>query len=163
MQWPFYVYIHRRPDTGDPFYVGKGTSEVPGMYHRAHSAQRRSKGWLRVAAKGCLVDVFACCRTEADALRLEAETIRALSREHPLVNCFRNTRTGTIFDLEALRKEYVVVCEQERLQVPEPPKTDRPFRRGRPCKVWPSEVETLARRKRNLSRLITLLSRQLRD
>lgn len=42
---PFYVYVHRRADTGLPFYVGKGKGD------RARSRQGRNAWWLAIVAK----------------------------------------------------------------------------------------------------------------
>ncbi len=45
MQAPFYVYVHRRNDTGAPFYVGKGKGA------RLRVTQHRNPFWKRVAEK----------------------------------------------------------------------------------------------------------------
>lgn len=41
----FYTYVHIRPDTGDIFYVGKGSGD------RAHSHKNRNKIWRNVVNK----------------------------------------------------------------------------------------------------------------
>lgn len=41
----FYTYLHRRNDTGQVFYVGKGKGQ------RAHDKYKRSAHWKRIVAK----------------------------------------------------------------------------------------------------------------
>lgn len=79
-----YTYLHRRLDTNQVFYVGKGRR------NRAHecSGARRSAHWNAVAKKhGCLVEIVAHWATDAEAYAHEAMLIQALSgMGHPLVN-----------------------------------------------------------------------------
>lgn len=51
MKQDFYVYEHRRKDTGAVFYVGKGCGQ------RAKNFSRRNQYWKRVAAKAGGVEV----------------------------------------------------------------------------------------------------------
>lgn len=67
----FYVYLHRRKDTDEVFYVGKGSGS------RAYSTAKRSQKWNIIvqAAGGCYVEYFKTGLTENDALSLESELI----------------------------------------------------------------------------------------
>jgi hypothetical protein len=66
----FYVYVHRRNDTGEIFYVGKGCGK------RAWKKSTRSEWWKRIEAKhGRTVEIIYKGLTEDEAFRLERETI----------------------------------------------------------------------------------------
>lgn len=66
----FYVYLHRRADSKEVFYVGKGSGR------RAWNTQYRSEYWHRVAGKyGVEIEMAAEGLTEADAFALEIELI----------------------------------------------------------------------------------------
>lgn len=75
----FFVYQHRRPDTGEVFYIGKGTRTPLKKYVRANTTCRRNIHWCRVVEKAggftseVLVDFFV----ESDALAFEQELIAA--------------------------------------------------------------------------------------
>lgn len=47
MQNDFYVYVHSRLSSGEPFYVGKGRRE------RMHTRHGRSAHWTRIVQKDC--------------------------------------------------------------------------------------------------------------
>lgn len=62
----FYVYIHRRLDTMQPFYVGKGSGK------RANVKKNRNIWWQRVAEKsGFEPEIISRWKSEADALEHE--------------------------------------------------------------------------------------------
>lgn len=92
--WRHFVYIHRRADTGEPFYVGKGsrrTRDRSESYERAYTHCRRARRWCdAVAAHGLVVEVVACCAEDAEAQRLEMQLIEAIGRRDigagPLIN-----------------------------------------------------------------------------
>lgn len=66
----FYVYVHRRKDTGEVFYVGKGCDE------RAWEVETRSRAWMKVACEhGRTVEVIAKGMAEGFAYMLEKELI----------------------------------------------------------------------------------------
>lgn len=74
----YYTYVHRRLDTGDVFYVGKGG----GNPNRAWDRWNRSDHWKRVVAKhGYSVEVVADGLTEENATRQEKRLIKLYSRE----------------------------------------------------------------------------------
>jgi len=66
----FYVYQHRKADTGEIFYVGKG------MGRRAYDSFHRSKYWKNIVAKhGLIVEFIKENITEPESLKLEILTI----------------------------------------------------------------------------------------
>lgn len=69
----FYVYIHLKEDTNEPFYVGKGSGK------RALSRNSRSDFWRSIVAKhGYLVKIVMDDLLEEQAMSLERETIKNL-------------------------------------------------------------------------------------
>lgn len=72
----FYVYLHRRRDSGAAFYVGKGRGD------RAHRATSRNPHWRAIVAKhgGPAVELVAHGVTEEFALLAEIELIDVLRR-----------------------------------------------------------------------------------
>lgn len=105
--WRYYVYIHRRADTGEPFYVGKGSTKVPGMYGRAYDCERTSR-WTRIAtdAGGVVVEIFAHCNSDDAALALEYCIMQEFSKLHPLEN---------VLGLQADRRRHARFLGQVRL------------------------------------------------
>ncbi len=86
----FYVYVLFRPDTGQPFYVGKGCgrririSPFDGSNPYKHNIAQKAKREGRSIPKVKI----AANLTEAEAFKLEAAFIGAISRhpDGPLVN-----------------------------------------------------------------------------
>lgn len=79
----FYVYLHSRLHTGEPFYVGKGKGS------RAKSASGRNRYWSRIVKKdgGFHVSILAGNLDEEFAMLLEIEAIDLLRRKNAaLVN-----------------------------------------------------------------------------
>lgn len=76
MSGPFYVYEHLRPDTGAPFYVGKGKDR------RAVTKQGRNRYWKNVVSKagGFAVSRVADGLPEDLAHLIEMERIDQLRR-----------------------------------------------------------------------------------
>lgn len=68
----FYVYIHRKADDNEVFYVGKGSG------NRANFPHGRNKYWKNTVAKhgGFTVEYVEKGLSETDALDLEMETIK---------------------------------------------------------------------------------------
>ena len=87
--WRHYVYLHRRADTNDVFYVGKGSERTRRKtltYERAHCLSGRSKWWRRVVAKhGFVADVIASFEHDRDAQDFERQKIAMFDRRN-LVN-----------------------------------------------------------------------------
>lgn len=70
MENRFYVYVHRRLDTGDIFYVGKGSRR------RAWSSDRRNTWWKNVVNKsGFDVEIWTEGLEESRAFELEKKLI----------------------------------------------------------------------------------------
>ena len=66
----FYTYVHRKADTGEVFYVGKGSGNRATFFHQ------RSKYWGRVAKKhGVIVEFVAFFYEEQHALESEVSLI----------------------------------------------------------------------------------------
>ncbi len=67
----FYVYQHRRIDTGEVFYIGKGSGK------RAWKKSSRTEWWKRIVAKagGRTVEIVFRCSDEQEAFNKEAELI----------------------------------------------------------------------------------------
>lgn len=71
----YYVYFHRRRDTNEVFYVGKGRGD------RAESIVGRTHRWFTVACDaGRTIEYVKSGLTEADSLRLECDAIAALRK-----------------------------------------------------------------------------------
>ena len=78
----FFTYTHRRNDTGQVFYVGKGRED------RAAWVYGRTQHWKRVAEKhGYTIDIIGEWPVEADAFSHEIKMIQHYrDLGHPLVN-----------------------------------------------------------------------------
>jgi hypothetical protein len=72
----FYVYLHRRADTGMPFYVGKGKGD------RASRHTSRNPHWLNIVAKvgDPVIEFVAAGIDEELALLVEVEQISKFRR-----------------------------------------------------------------------------------
>jgi len=94
MRWRHYVYKHIRTDTGEVFYVGKGSfrKDRKASYERAYDNNHsRNFHWKHIVDKcGFKVEIFASCKTDKEAQRLEKELIAEIGRKDirkgPLVN-----------------------------------------------------------------------------
>lgn len=72
-----YVYLHRRKDTDEVFYVGKGFGK------RAWKKTTRSEWWKRIEAKyGRTVEIYREDLSEFEAFVLEAELILKFGRDN---------------------------------------------------------------------------------
>lgn len=77
----FYIYQHRRNDSGEVFYVGKGTYTKKHKYERAHTSDSRNPHWKRIANKhGYTVEIISHFDIEQDAFTLEKEMIARYGR-----------------------------------------------------------------------------------
>ncbi|MCR4340838.1 MAG: hypothetical protein NUW01_13240, partial [Gemmatimonadaceae bacterium] len=64
----YFVYLHRRDDTGEVFYVGKGTRTQKHQYDRSLDRSSRNPHWKRIVAKhGHTAEVVADFFIENDA------------------------------------------------------------------------------------------------
>lgn len=83
-----YVYLHKKADTGDVFYVGIGSKP---RFYRAYEKTKRSKHWINLVNKhGLIVEVLYTGLTWAEAQEKERETILLIGRidlgTGPLIN-----------------------------------------------------------------------------
>ncbi len=77
----FFVYVHRKADTGEVFYVGKGSRSQKQPDARAFATSKRSKFWNAVVAKhGLVVEVVSWFSDEADAFEMERGLISYYGR-----------------------------------------------------------------------------------
>ena len=78
--WKHFVYRHKKADTGQVFYIGKGTARKQ-FFERAFTSDRRNKWWQRVVAKhGFTVEIIASCLTDAEAQKVERAFIAEYGR-----------------------------------------------------------------------------------
>lgn len=75
------VYVHRRPDTGDIFYVGLGSKS------RARNFAARNRKWKRIVDKAGkpIVEIVADLVTTEEAARIERSLIKEIGL-HNLAN-----------------------------------------------------------------------------
>lgn len=80
----YFVYRHRRPDTGAVFYIGKGCRTALKKYIRANTTSRRNIHWCRVVEKagGFIAEVLIDFYAEADALAYEQALIAEYGRSN---------------------------------------------------------------------------------
>ena len=77
----YYVYVHYRLDTGNPFYVGKGTK------YRASCCQDRNKYWHNIVNKyGYRIQILQDNLNKIQALNAEKLTISLFKKFYNLVN-----------------------------------------------------------------------------
>lgn len=80
----YFVYQHRRVDTGEIFYIGKGTRTRLKKYIRAATTSKRNTHWKRIVAKagGFVHEVLIDFFEEADALEFEQTLIAEHGRSN---------------------------------------------------------------------------------
>ena len=77
----YFIYVHTRNDTGQVFYVGKGTRTHAKQYQRAYVTKKRSRFWQAIAAKaGYSVVLYAEFYAEAAAFDMERALIAEFKR-----------------------------------------------------------------------------------
>lgn len=77
----YFIYIQRRSDTGEVFYVGKGTRTKKRQYGRAYVTEKRSAFWMAIVAKAdYTVELVADYFSEADAFDAERALIAEYKR-----------------------------------------------------------------------------------
>lgn len=112
-KFPFYVYVHRRDDTGEIFYVGKGSRlKEDRPFKRAFDESNgRSNFWKGVVSKagGRVVEIVGVLPTEEGAFVLEKALIRHYRRRSDggtLVNLTEGGDgvSGVISSPETIRK-----------------------------------------------------------
>lgn len=81
----FFIYLHRRPDNGNVFYIGRGKqyNDRSKKFSRAYKSDRRNNIWNGIVAKNngeFIVEILLECETIEDAVRLEIEAIAAFGK-----------------------------------------------------------------------------------
>ena len=77
----FLIYIHKRQDTGEVFYVGKGTRTKKKQYERATARDNRNAHWRRIVAlTDWSSEVIADFFDERDAFKMECALIASYGR-----------------------------------------------------------------------------------
>jgi len=85
----FYTYVHRRADTGEVFYVGKGKRD------RAYVKRHRNNLWHRIVDKcGLVVEIVRYFDVEADAFQHERELIAHYRQSSALLANFTDGGDG---------------------------------------------------------------------
>lgn len=78
----YFIYLHRRMDTMDVFYIGKGTRTHKAQYVRAYVVKKRSSFWNAIVSKaGYSVELVADFFNEDDAFAKEKELIEEHGRK----------------------------------------------------------------------------------
>lgn len=78
MENNYYIYLHKRKDTGEIFYVGKGTKGKKSKhYHRARSKSGRNFIWHRITSKSSYdIIIYQDFDDEGLCVKREAELIK---------------------------------------------------------------------------------------
>ena len=99
MRKDFYVYIHFRPSTGEPFYVGKGSGV------RFKTGQGWNIHWNNITDTegGFYWEFVAKELTQSEAYALEKEVIKELDNKYELANIKEPVRVAKIS--EATKKQ----------------------------------------------------------
>lgn len=90
-----YVYMHRRPDSGEPFYVGLGSSP---NYARAKATASRNPHWKAIYKKcGRTIEILSDGLTADEAAAIEnLAIIRMKKKGVPLVNMAHGGAKGRL-------------------------------------------------------------------
>jgi len=116
--WRYYVYIHKKADTGEVFYVGKGTVRKRRKsvdYERANCASKRNGYWANTVNKhGLVVEIVASFISDKDSQRFEIKLIAEYGRDK-LVNMTNggDGSAGLVYSNE-LRKKRSVAAQRPR-------------------------------------------------
>jgi hypothetical protein len=96
------VYLHRRKDNNEIFYVGQGTIKRP------YSATRKLKAWNTVVkdAGGFIVEIVKDCLSKEDALELEIEIIQEYKGS--LVNLITSSSITKELDYETFNQKFFI-------------------------------------------------------
>jgi hypothetical protein len=104
----YYIYIHRKLDTNEIFYVGKGKN------NRAYSKKNRNNYWENIAKNGYLIEILYTNLLESDAYLKEIELIKSLK---PVANLTKGGEGGNTFELlPNIDKEKFIEESKQRAQ-----------------------------------------------
>lgn len=135
----FYVYVHRRADTGEVFYIGKGSGK------RAWATQYRTEYWHRVKSKyGIVIQILERFEKESDAFKHE-KAIIALHRAAGLRIC--NITDGgegaSGMVMTEVAKAKISAANKGRLRGPDSEETRK--RKSEAAKGRPMSAEAIAK------------------
>lgn len=124
-----YVYLHKKADTGDVFYVGIGSKP---KFYRAYEKIKRSKHWVNLVNKhGFVVEILHTGLTWSEAQEKEMEIISLIGRidlgTGPLINrtaggdgangVIVSEETKTKITLGKLGKKRPPITEETRIKL----------------------------------------------
>ena len=99
----YYVYIHRRKDTNEVFYVGISRMK---KYVRVKIKAGRNTLWMRIAEKyGYYGEVIHTGLSKEEAIKIEMSLIKSYGRINLKTGCLANLTDGGDGSLECLRNE----------------------------------------------------------
>lgn len=99
----YYVYIHRRKDTNNVFYVGISRMK---KYVRVKIKAGRNSLWCRIAEKyGYYGEVIHSGLTKEEAIKIEMSLIKSYGRINLKNGCLANLTDGGDGSLECIRSE----------------------------------------------------------
>lgn len=135
----FYIYLHRRADTGEVFYIGKGSGR------RAWATQYRTDYWRRVKDKyGIVIEILERFDKESDAFKHEKAVI-ALHRAAGLRICNITDggegASGNVMSDRA--KQLISAANKGRARRPDSEETRR--RKSASAKGRPMSAEAIAK------------------
>lgn len=81
----FYIYLHRRPDTGDVFYVGRGKlyKRSTVLPRRAYTKNKRNIIWHGIVERNggkFSVEIVQWCETAEEVNQVERDTIKKFGK-----------------------------------------------------------------------------------
>lgn len=92
--WNHFVYIHKKANSEEIFYVGKGKKRK-GRFERAYVLSKRNLLWNNTVKKyGLKVEIFASCKTDLAAQEIEKDLINKLGRRDKGLGILVNMTEG---------------------------------------------------------------------
>lgn len=118
-----YVYLHRRLDTGEIFYVGRGTTnkKASGMcdtntYSRAFCYHKHNKHWINITNKtDWAVEIIADYLSWGDSVKLEMMTIKKYGRKNLNEGSLVNFTDGGEGSLGLIPSELSIETQRKRM------------------------------------------------
>jgi len=111
-----YVYEHWRPDTGQPFYVGKGKGYRAKEFRRRHAAHKAVVDDLSTQGLAVEIKYVATGLTEEDAYKLEIERIAFWKVQGVMLVNLTSGGNGQIDPSEETRAKWRLARAQQVIQ-----------------------------------------------